>query len=202
MKRLLVLASALLAAACSSMPSWMPGSGWTTLIDGDKGMDNFSKVGDANWRTEDGAIVADKGKGGFLLSNNAYKDFELRIEFWAANNANSGIYMRCSEPKNLTDKTCYEANIFDQRPDQTYATGGIVHRGKVLAPVKAGGKWNVYEITAKGSVMTVVLNGTKTAEINNVEFPSGPIALQYGSLPPKGEPGGAIKFRKVQIRPL
>jgi hypothetical protein len=202
MKRLLVLASALLLAACSSMPSWMPGSGWTTLIDGDKGMENFSKVGDANWRAEDGAIVADKGKGGFLRSNNSYRDFELRIEFWAAHNANSGIYMRCSQPNNLTDKTCYEANIFDQRPDQTYATGGIVHRGKVMQPVKAGGKWNVYELTAKGSTMTVVLNGTKTAEINNVEFPSGPIALQYGSLPPKGEPGGVIKFRKVQIRPL
>jgi len=77
-----------------------------------------------------------------------------------------------------------------------------VHRGKVLAPVKAGGKWNVFEITAKGSVMTVVLNGTKTAEINNVEFPQGPIALQFGNLPPNNAPGGAIKFRKVQIRPL
>ena len=202
MKRLLVLAGALLLAACSSMPSWMPGSGWTTLIDGDKGMDNFTRVGDANWRAEDGAIVADKGKGGFLLSKESYKDFQLRIEFWAADNANSGIYMRCSQPGNLTDKTCYEANIFDQRPDQTYATGGIVHRGKVMQPVKAGGKWNVYELTAKGSTMTVVLNGTKTSEINNVEFPSGPIALQYGTLPPSGAPGGAIKFRKVQIRPI
>ena len=202
MKRLLVLASALLLAACSSMPSWMPGSGWTSLIDGDKGMDNFTKVGDANWRTEDGAVVADKGKGGFLLSKESYKDFQLRIEFWAAHDANSGIYMRCSQPNNLTDKTCYEANIFDQRPDQTYATGGIVHRGKVMQPVKAGGKWNVYELTAKGSTMTVVLNGTKTSEINNVEFPSGPIALQYGTLPPSGAPGGAIKFRKVQIRPI
>ena len=202
MKRLPVLAVAVALSACSSMPSWVPGSGWTTLIDGDKGMENFQRVGDANWRAEEGAIVADKGKGGFLLSNDSYKDFQLRIEFWAAHNANSGIYMRCSEPKNLTDKTCYEANIFDQRPDQTYATGGIVHRGKVMQPVKAGGKWNVYEITAKGSTLTVVLNGTKTSEIGNVESPSGPIALQYGSLPPNGEPGGAIKFRKVQIRPL
>jgi 3-keto-disaccharide hydrolase len=202
MKRSLGIAAGLLLAACSSMPAWMPGSGWTTLIDGEKGMDNFSPVGDANWRAEDGAIVADKGKGGFLLSKDSYRDFQLRIEFWAAHNANSGIYMRCSEPKNLTDKTCYEANIFDQRPDQTYATGGIVHRGKVLQPVKAGGQWNVYELTAQGSKMTVVLNGTKTAEIDNVEFPSGPFALQYGTLPPKGEPGGAIRFRKVQIRPL
>ena len=202
MKRTFGIPAALLLAACSSMPAWMPGAGWTTLIDGDKGMDNFTPVGDANWRAEDGAIVADKGKGGFLLSKNSYKDFQLRIEFWAAHDANSGIYMRCSEPKNLTDKTCYEANIFDQRPDQTFATGGIVHRGKVLRPVKAGGQWNVYELTAQGSKMTVVLNGIKTAEIDNVEFPSGPFALQYGTLPPKGEPGGAIRFRKVQIRSL
>ena len=191
------------SAGCSEMPSlpaWVPGSGWTTLIDGEKGLDNFERVGDANWRAEGGAIVADKGKGGFLLSKNSYKDFELRIEFWADHSANSGVYMRCSEPKNLTDKTCYEANIFDQRPDQTYATGGIVHRGKVLAPVKAGGKWNTYEISARGAKMTAVLNGTKTAEIDNVEFGSGPIALQFGNQPKMA--GGAIKFRKVQIKPL
>jgi hypothetical protein len=203
MKRLFASTIALLLlAACSSMPSWVPGTGWTALIDGDKGLENFERVGDANWRTEDGAIVADKGKGGFLLSKSSYKDFQLRVEFWAAPNANSGIYMRCSEPNKLTDKTCYEANIFDQRPDQTYATGGIVHHGKVLQASKAGGKWNVYEITARGQKMSVILNGAKTAEIDNVQFPAGPLALQYGSLPPKGEPGGAIKFRKVQIKPL
>ena len=202
MKSISIVLASLMLAACSSMPSWVPGSGWTTLIDGEKGMDNFVPVGDANWRPEGGAIVADKGKGGFLLSKESYGDFQLRIEFWAAHDANSGIYMRCSDPKNLTDKTCYEANIFDQRPDQTYATGGIVHRGKVMQPVKAGGKWNVYEITAKGSTLSVLLNGTKTSEIGNVEFPRGPIALQYGTLPPSGAPGGVIKFRKVQIRSL
>ena len=200
MKRLTVVTAAILLSACSSMPSWMPGSGWTTLIDGEKGLENFERVGDVNWRAEGGAIVGDKGKGGFLLSKNSYKDFALRIEFWADDSANSGIYMRCAEPKNLTDKTCYEANIFDQRPDQTYGTGGIVHRGKVLQPVKAGGKWNTYEITARGSKMTVLLNGTKTAEIDNVESPSGPIALQFGNQPKS--PGGAIKFRKVQVREL
>ena len=202
MKRLLVIATGLLVAACSSMPSWVPGSGWTTLIDGDKGMENFNRVGDANWRAEGGAIVADKGKGGFLVSKNSYKDFDLRVEFWADNNTNSGIFMRCADPKTITDKSCYEANIFDQRPDQTFATGGIVHFAKVLAPAKAGGKWNVYEITARGSKVTVTLNGTKTAEMDHSQFASGPVALQFGNLPPKGDPGGSIKWRKVQIRPL
>jgi hypothetical protein len=201
-RRYAVVAAALLVAGCSELPFGMGGTGWTTLIDGEKGLENFSRVGGANWRAQDGAIVADGGKSGFLLTKNSYKDFVLRAEFWADHNANSGIYMRCSDPGNVTDKTCYEANIFDQRPDQTYATGGIVHRGKVLQPVKAGGKWNVYEITARGPRMTVMLNGVKTAEFDKVESPSGPIALQYGTLPPKGAPGGAIKWRKVQVRPL
>lgn len=200
MKRLYVAAAALSLGACSSMPSWMPGGGWTTLIDGEKGMENFDRVGDVNWRAEGGAIVGDRGKGGFLKSKQSYGDFQLRIEFWAADNANSGIYMRCAEPNNLNDKSCYEANIFDQRPDQTYATGGIVHRGKLLQTVKAGGKWNTYDITVQGKKMTVVLNGIKTSEIDSVESPRGPFALQFGNLPKA--PGGAIKFRKVQIKPL
>ena len=193
-----VLAAALFG--CAQIPGLDRLGGWTTLLDGEKGLENFERVGDVNWRAEDGAIVGDKGKGGFLKSKSSYKDFVLRVEFWAAENANSGIYMRCAEPNNLNDKSCYEANIFDQRPDQTYATGGIVHRGKLLQSVKAGGKWNTYEITAQGKKMTVVLNGTKTSEIGNVATPRGPIALQFGNQPKI--PGGAIKFRKVQIKPL
>jgi len=37
-----------------------------TLIDGTAGMENFNPIGDANWRGENGAIVADNGKGGYL----------------------------------------------------------------------------------------------------------------------------------------
>src|SRR5499433_631145 len=102
MKRLLGITTALLLAACSSMPAWVPGTGWTTLIDGDKGMDNFTPVGDANWRAEDGAIVADKGKGGFLLSKSSYKDFQIRAEFWADHTTNSGVFIRCSNPEKIT----------------------------------------------------------------------------------------------------
>ena len=35
---------------------------------------------------------------------------------------------------------------------------------------KAGGKWNTYEITAKGSQLTVVLNGVQTADIQHSQF--------------------------------
>jgi hypothetical protein len=206
MKRLTAaLLVAVTAFGCAQMSStWdsMTGSGWTTLIDGDKGLDNFNRVGDVNWRAESGAIVGDHGKGGFLVTKKSYKDFQLKAEFWADHTTNSGIFMRCADAGKITDKTCYEANIFDMRADQTYATGGIVHHAAVASAQKAGGKWNTYEITAKGSQLTVVLNGTQTATLNHSQFAQGPIALQFGNRPPKGDPGGAIKWRKVQIKEL
>lgn len=154
-------------------------------------------VGETNWRTEDGAIVADKltSKGAaHLVSKKPYKDFVLDVEFRASDDANSGIYIRCQDPKNITDKSCYEANIFDQRKDPTYGTGGIVHFVEVNPIRKSGGKWNTYEITAKGRDITVVLNGEKTAELRSGLFAEGPITLQHGA--------GTIKFRKVAIKPL
>lgn len=81
-------------------------------------MGDWVRVGESNWRLEDGAVVADKRtskENAFLLSKASYKDFALYVEFWASDDAKSGIYFRCSDPKQLTDRTCYEANIFGRR---------------------------------------------------------------------------------------
>ena len=189
------------AFGCAQMSStYDSATGWTTLIDGDKGLDNFNRVGDANWRAEDGAIVADKGTGGFLVTKNSYKDFQLRAEFWAGLNANSGIYMRCADPAVITDKTCYEANIYDERADPSFGTGAIQHIMKASPMLKAGGKWSTYEITLKGTQITLVLNGVQTATAQHSQLAQGPIALQFGSH--GKEPGGVIKYRKLQIKEL
>ena len=190
-------ALAMALGGCAQIESLMPRGDWTTLIDGTRGMENFNPVGDANWRAVDGAIQADKRTGktpGYLVTKMNYADFQIRVEFWASDDANSGIFMRCANPKEITDKTCYEANIFDQRPDPTFGTGAIVHIAPVKPMPKAGGKWNVYDITLRGPRLAVTLNGQKTVDIEHSQLKSGPIALQYGA--------GVVKFRKVQIRPL
>ena len=96
--------------------------------------------------------------------------------------------------RSSADRSCYEVNIFDQRQDPTYGTGGIVHFVEVHPMPKAGGKWNTYEITTKGRQITVLLNGEKTAELHNGLFAEGPFTLQHGE--------GVIKFRKVAVKPL
>ena len=177
--------------------------GWVTLLEGDKGLENWDRYGDANWRTEGGTIVADKGKGGFLVTKNSYRDFEIYAEFWADPTANSGIYMRCQDRHKITDRSCYEANIFDQRTDPSYGTGAIQHRGAIPLPnpYKTGGKWNVYELYVRGPEITVKLNGVVTSSISNTELKSpGPFALQFGN---RGKlPGGAIKWRLVRVKAL
>ena len=186
-------------AGCSHMPGQ---SEWTTLIDGERGLDGFDRIGDANWRAVDGAIVADKAKEtSYLVTRTSYKDFQIRAEFWADHTTNSGIFIRLSDPKKVGAANSYEVNIYDQRPDPSYGTGAIVDFAKASPMPKAGGKWNTFLITAKGTNLTVELNGVQTVNIENGKFASGPFALQFGN-GPKDAPGGVIKWRKVQVRTL
>jgi hypothetical protein len=190
----------LIALPLAQQTTAQTGTGWVTLLDG-KNLDNWDQIGTANWKLEDGAAVADKGNG-FLVSKSSYADFQLRAEFWIDDDANSGIFIRCTDPANVGGKTAYEVNIWDKRPDPTYGTGAIVDVAKVDPMPKAAGKWNVYEITAQGTQFTVILNGQKTVDgAHDSKFASGRIALQHG-LGLGGSDKGVVKFRKVDIKPL
>ncbi len=204
MKRWLAFAGLIAAIAFWPAQQVPAQDGWTALFDG-KSIDNFNKVGDATWRIEDGSIVSDKGNG-FLVTKNAYGDFQLRVEFWAGPDANSGVFIRCTDPEKITATNAYEVNIWDDRPEKDYATGAIVGVAKVDPMPKSVGQWNVYEITAKGDTFTVVLNGKKTVEGKDSKHAKGVIALQHG-LGNKDAAGvandkGVIKFRKVEIKAL
>jgi len=194
-----LLGAALMLTACAHMGD----GGWVTLVDGDKGLENWNRVGDANWRAEGGAIVADRGKGGYLVSKASYTDFEIRAEFWAEAKTNSGIFIRCDDANKIAAAGCYEVNIWDTRPEPKYATAAIVDHAAVPVPIvfKAAGKWSTLEITAKGAALTVKFDGKVSASIEDRKHPAGPFALQFAN-GAQGAPGDVIKWRKVQIRPL
>jgi hypothetical protein len=203
MKKNLAYAMALLAiaftvAGCGSMTT---AQGWTTLIDGATGMDNFTISGaTANWRGEDGAIQADKivsGTGSsVLITKKDYRDVEIYAEFWSADNTNSGIYLRAPDVKMVnTASGAFEVQIWDKNPAQNYATGSLVNVASVNGTYKAAGRWNTYEVYAKGSEITVKLNGVVTSSTSYAKTHTGRIGLQFNA-------GGAIKFRKLVVREL
>ena len=195
-----LLISAMTLGGCSYLPvsvtSWIDApskdEGWTVLFEGSN-LNQWTSIGNANWRLYDGNVQAEIGSG-FLVSKQSYKDFQIKAEFWADEEANSGIFIRVTDPKNITADNSYEVNIFDKRPDPSYGTGAIVNVSKIDPMPKAANKWNTYEITAKGDQLTVTLNGVVTADAKDSKFASGPIALQSA--------GGVIKFRRVWIKPL
>lgn len=168
------------------------GGAWTTLFDG-KTLKGWNVVGDANWEVVDGAAQANRGTG-FLVTPLSYGDFEMSVEFWVTDDANSGVFIRCEDPKTLSAMNSYEVNIYDKRPDQTYRTGGIVDVAKPLSVINTGGKWNTMEISARGPRMIVTINSMRMVDVENTLHARGPIGLQYGA--------GTVKFRNVRIRSL
>jgi hypothetical protein len=167
-----------------------------TLFDG-KTLDGLNKAGDANWRVEDGLAVADKGRG-FLVTKEQYGDFEIRVEFWADVETNSGIYFRCTSAQ-PANEACYEANIYDKRPTP-FGTGAIVGVAETVPRPLAAGRWNTYDLTVKGDHFMLVMNGVKTADGHDAKRPApGYVGLQLDAV---GKQNAAIKFRKVEIRRL
>ncbi len=195
-----LLATALLLGACAGSPT--RAGAWQVLLNGDKGLANFNQVGEASWRSEGGAIVADKAPGGYLVSKQSYGDFELKVEFWSDEYVNSGVMIRCSDANSITPFNAYEVNIYDRRPDPTYGTGAIVDVAKVPGTLKAAGKWNTLDITARGTRLIVVLNGVETVNVENSKYSRGPFALQFAPPLDGKPPVGVIKWRKVQIKTL
>lgn len=202
-RSLLPLLAATAGLAAGRNPALAQPEGLTPLFNG-RDFAGWDRVGEANWRVEDGAFVADRGNG-FLVTQRDYRDFHLRAEFYVDTAANSGIFIRCTNPATIGTANAYEVNIWDERPEPRYGTGAIVDVAAVDPMPRAGGRWNLYEITAAGDAFTVVLNGQKTADgVRDARFATGRIALQHGLGVPG--PGGAVndrgvvRFRKVEIR--
>jgi hypothetical protein len=183
-----------LLAACGggSSGSNVDEEGWRILLNGSD-LSGWDVVGDANWRVEDRAARADRSTAAsFLVSKDRFDDFDLELEFWVDPEANSGVFLRCQDPAAITDTSCYEANIFDTRPDQTYRTGSIVNVAEPAEFVYTGGQWNRLKITADGPRLQVTLNGRAMVDTKDSRHANGPIALQYGA--------GTVMFRNVRIR--
>src|SRR6266498_5246556 len=157
--------------------------GWRSLFDG-KTLLGWTTVGDVHWSVADGAFAANPSTQsqqplqGFLRTTETFGDFELRAEFWADRNANSGLFIRCGTPaRSGSLGTCYEINISDDHA--VSPTGSIVGVHSTLPHrVSSMGKWSVFEVTAVGNHLVVKVNGETTVDARDDKFASGAIGLQ------------------------
>jgi hypothetical protein len=166
---------------------------WVTLFAG-QDLSQFDVVGGANWQIVGDVVESTSGEAGFLVTRGHYGDVQVQAEFWTSADANSGIFMRCQDPAQPGAASCYEVNIFDQRPDQTYRTGGIVDFAEPMAQIDAADQWNTFDIVMDGDHLMVTMNGTVVVDTNDATFANGPIAFQWSA--------GTVRFRNLKLRPL
>ncbi len=165
--------------------------GWMLLFYGSS-LDDWTSVGDAEWRAEDGAIVADSGGRGLLLTVDEYDNFELLLDFHADPGTNSGIFLRTAPEPGDVGKDCYELNIAP--PDNAFPTGSFVRRQKVEGMGEVD-DWRHYKVEAFDGHFKVWLDGELILEYDDpTPIEKGFIGLQHNQ--------GRIAFRNIKIRYL
>ena len=153
----------------AAAPAPAPG-GWVTLL----GRAPGSLA--ANWRFESGAATyvpsaTAEGRGD-LVSKEQYGDFELEYEWRVAPKANSGVMWRVSEDQEYPWQTGPEQQVLDDAGHldgrtPSHRAGAlydlVVPPAGVARPV---GAWNRARVVARGSRVTLSLNGRPTADVD------------------------------------
>jgi HEAT repeat protein len=190
--------------------------GFVSLFNG-RNLNNWTGDKMANV-VEDGMIVVRpiNGEAGNLYTINEYSDFSFRFEFQLTPAANNGIGIRTP----LTGDAAYvgmEIQVLDNTAP-VYATlnpyqfhgsvyGVIPSKREYLKPV---GEWNSEEITAQGSHITVVLNGTSIVD-GDIAGPRDNGTMDHNDHPGLKNASGhigflghgsVVKFRNIRVKDL
>lgn len=169
--------------------------GWVRLFDG-MTLFGWQLTGNANWSIQDNALCADQGDVSLLVTSLPWSDYELSVEFLAAETTNSGLFLRTPIAPMDPATDCYELNIAP--PDNPFPTGSFVKRQR-YEPADLGdldlSQWHTFLVRCEGGTFTVHLDGRELYSYTDpMPIATGRIGLQYNS--------GPIKFRNVLARPL
>jgi hypothetical protein len=168
--------------------------GWIRLFDGQSLM-GWRSTGNADWKIEDGEIVATTGDACFLMTEVRFGDYELELEYLASDETNSGVFLRTTDSPMDPAKDCYELNIAPL--DNPFPTGSLVARAKVNEQVTEPEplQWNTLHALVDQSHIQAWVNGQQSVDYqDDTGLTSGKIGLQFRE--------GPIRFRNIRLRPI
>lgn len=223
-----LLALTALRGVAADHPKIDRSQGWVSLFNG-KDLDGW-KITDVRggiepnaWVVEDG-ILTRKAKG-YLVSNAQFGDFILDLEFKVGPKTNSGVFLRYDPTYAGPGKIYWwngllEVQIFDsfgKKETDKHDCGALYD---MLAPkpntMRAPGQWNRMTITAKGSRIEIMLNGTTVVDANlddwtkaekNPDGTPNKYHKPMKDVPRRGhlvlqDHPGEIAFRNLNLKPL
>lgn len=194
---LLLAAATAFAQQPNTLTKAESAAGWRLLFDGAslKGWDarsTFDPAATGNWSVRNGAISCPGTVPGWLSTAATFTDFTLKLEFRGTEKVNSGVFLR-SQKEGAPHQTGYELQIWDYQP-QGFLTGSLVGSVKAGPAKVLGGKWNKFEITARGDHFVVLLNGGKVLDARDSKHAAGVIGFQC-------QKDNPIEFRNIKLLP-
>ncbi len=161
-----------------------------------KDLTGWKIYGTEKWYVDAGELVCESGPDkqyGYLATEQAYKNFDLSLEFRQEANGNSGVFFRSG-----IDGTKISGWQVEVAP-KDHDTGGIYEsygRGWLLQipddkeTILKPGEWNKLRIRVEGDHVQTFLNGQPMADLHDEKIgaANGSIALQIHD-------GGGIKVR-------
>jgi hypothetical protein len=200
--------------------------GWVLLFDGSS-TQGWKTAGGApvpaGWEVKSGTLSVRKGgKGGDIVSDGEFSDFDLKADFNIASEGNSGLkyfFTKYEQGGSLG----FEYQILDDKLAEdnkkaNHLTGSfydVMQPDESKKKVNAPGQWNTLRIVAKGHHVEHYLNGVKILEFNRGDkVYTEAVALSkfskavpaFGS-PEKGhillqEHGAEVSFKNIKIKAL
>ncbi len=150
-----------------------------------------------HWIVQNGELV-NESKGANLRTIRKFEDFKLHIEFNCPDKGNSGIFLRGR----------YEVQV-EYEPldanDDFHKIGSVYSMLKPSVNLpRTPGQWETYDITLVGRRLTIVRNGVKTIDnqeiagttggaLDSMEGEPGPFFIQ-------GDHTGGMKYRNITVQ--
>jgi Domain of Unknown Function (DUF1080) len=199
--------------------------GWILLFDGKTGdgwiKDKTDQPVPAQ-AIEDGAINAHKvGDKSYVpyYAKRQFGDFVLALDFKLSKGCNSGVFFRVTNPKDPV-QSGFEIQLLDSAGKAKVEKHDCGALYDALEPsknaAKPAGEWQHMEITARGNLIQVVLNGEKVVEANldqwtqagkNPDGTKNKYKTAYKDMAKSGYVGiqdhnSDVWFKNIKIKPL
>jgi len=177
-----------------------PGT-WKELFNG-KDLTGWEVMGPGNWTVEDGAITGRwSERMGWLITEEEFSDFILKVKFKVLDNGNSGMCIRFPYPKTEEDRrkmpehTGYECQVENiNELDHRDPTGGLYAQSRAYPDITHTNDWNEYTIYALGDRMVLYVNGKKSSDLYQTRSYKGVIGFKVHP------PLLPVQYKDIQIK--
>ncbi len=119
------------------------------------------------WVMQDGVLSAKSS--GTIWTKGSYGNFVLDLEFKVSKGANSGVFLRAGDIRNIL--SALEIQIHESTDGTKYGMVGAIYDAKPPSKrmEKPVGEWNHYTITCQDSHISLVFNGEQVinADLND-----------------------------------